>query len=240
MPDYIVYEGPSLIDEVPIIAIVTIGKSGNRKLTVDPRKKIAQLWILVKDYSPVAALKSGNDHAICGNCPARNKWCYVTVHQAPQSVWKAYKRGRYKKVSLEEIEAKTNNMFVRLGSYGDPAAVPRDVLLSIVKNASTHTGYTHQWREGFAINDICMASVENEADEKLANSYGFRAFRTVIVDERMKNHMICPSDKKNISCDVCSSCVGNDGRKSNVQIKIHGAVFKVKRALPIYGQGAVA
>ncbi len=85
---YVLYEGPSAINGDPIVAILTLN-STNKKTG-----NMAQLWILHKDIPPHIAQKTGDDNAICGDCPIK-KECYVLTFQGPLSVWNAYKRGTY-------------------------------------------------------------------------------------------------------------------------------------------------
>lgn len=63
---YVVYEGASMINGAPIVGIVTIEskniKTGN----------IANLWILHAEIKPNEAVKSGDDSAVCGDCPLRD------------------------------------------------------------------------------------------------------------------------------------------------------------------------
>ena len=69
--------------------------------------------------------------------------CYVTVFQAPLAVWKAYHRGIYDEAKDGELAG----LIVRLGAYGDPAAVPFHVWDRALINSAGHNGYTHQWRD---------------------------------------------------------------------------------------------
>ena len=95
---YILQRGVSPIDGKPFVVIMTMSTS-NRK-TGD----MIQVWILRDDVNPVAAVATGDDITICGDCPHRKqsdgtRSCYVNVGQAPNSIWKAYKRGSYGKLS---------------------------------------------------------------------------------------------------------------------------------------------
>jgi hypothetical protein len=129
----ILYEGPSLLNGEPIVAIATglASPSTNRKTG-----PMIQTWILVQDEAPHLAVKSGNDSAVCGDCPARGKWCYVTTFQGPRSIWETWKRGGYPPSDLDELKGKA----VRFGAYGDPAAVPFEVWDEIGIHASMTTG----------------------------------------------------------------------------------------------------
>src|SRR4051794_34520074 len=103
MPNgYVIYRGPSEIDEQPIVAIATgfQKKSKNRKTGPD----LIQVWILREDINPVEAILDGADISICGLCPLRgipeegkirDRKCYVPVWRAPLSIWRCFKRGSY-------------------------------------------------------------------------------------------------------------------------------------------------
>lgn len=66
---FVIYDGPSLINGVPIVVIAT----GFRGTSSKNRKTgaMVQTWILVRDMPPQAALDTGMDEAICGDCPSR-------------------------------------------------------------------------------------------------------------------------------------------------------------------------
>ena len=136
----VLYDGPSLLDGVPIIVIATLN-SVNRKTG-----NVIQTWILLKDVPPNEAVQTGRDSSICGKCPHRHftgGGCYVLPFQAPLNVYKEYHLGKYPKMAPKYI-SKVINRDVRLGSYGDPAAVPYVVWLGLVSLSNSHTGFTHQ------------------------------------------------------------------------------------------------
>jgi hypothetical protein len=98
---FIIYEGPSLIDGSPIVAIAQV-KTGNRK-TGD----MVQTWVIRSDIDPITASRTGADTAICGDCPhkgtpsdkatgwAKDRTCYVNLLFAPNGVFKAYRKGAH-------------------------------------------------------------------------------------------------------------------------------------------------
>ena len=115
----VVYEGPSQIDGEPIVAIANgFKRSSNKKIG-----QMAQVWIIRSDMHPQDALKGHKDISICGDCKHKEfRSCYVNVMHGPASVYNAYKRGSYKKYTPEMIKF-FHGMNLRLGAYGDPAAV---------------------------------------------------------------------------------------------------------------------
>jgi hypothetical protein len=246
-PGYIVYKGPSVLDGAPIVMIATL-KTNNRKTG-----PMVQTWILREDMSPLEAADPNvkADASICGNCPHR--WslggaCYVNLAKAPTSIYRAYKRGSY--APLTDLPNATlhdllHDRHIRLGAYGDPAAVPARILRSLVTFASGHTGYTHQMRhKNFdpEVLQYCMASVDTEKSAEKAWASKARTFRIVKDISEMKqdgSEIECLSDSHGIRCDICMLCDGktsglgnplttnnnhdqNTQPKPNIVIAVHG------------------
>ncbi len=236
---YIIYRGPSMLDGEPIVVIATgfADSSDNRKTG-----SLIQTWILREDVDPLAATHTGEDSSICGACPHRGviidgknegRSCYVKVWQAPLNVWKAYKRGIYPEMEVAELGWLFYGRAVRFGAYGDPAAVPLNIIDMIGMAAEFTTGYTHQWREvdtGYA--KWLMASADNAADRFMARAFGYRTFRVRAANEELGNkEIMCPASKEaghKTTCAECKACGGTNA-KANVDIAImaHGEPLKV-------------
>jgi len=191
-----------------------------------------QTWILRSDENPVESSKLGLDKSICGNCPLRRHHggaCYVNLGQAPLSIYRAYKRGAYPKYD----EAKHAELFfsrkLRLGAYGDPAAVPYEVFKPLVDLSLMHTGYTHQVRhKNFDIRylNICMVSADTPKQAERMQSLGARTFRVAIANDNLaENEIECLSDSKGISCADCGLCNGKSNQP-NIAITVHGSLAK--------------
>lgn len=234
----VLYRGPSLLDGAPIVAIL-VARSANTKTGNMP-----QLYVLRADVDPLAALELGADRSICGACPhrgdattGRKRSCYVVVERGPLVVWRAWRRGLYPPATPHSLRKMTRQRVVRLGAYGDVAAIPRDRLDAVVEHADGWTGYTHQWRTGFALADLVMASCDTDADSHDAAALGYRAFR--IVPEgtsRLPNHLRCPASAERGKATTCAKCKQCDGTRNNpdrpsVQITIHGRGSRY--ALPV-------
>lgn len=228
MSGYILYEGPSQLDGQPIVVIAT-DNSGNRKTG-----GMVQTWILRADVEPHTALKTGDDSSVCGDCPhrpANGGACYVTVFQAPLAVYRAYHRGSYSRAVAGQFAGR----MVRIGSYGDPAAVPLDVWQAYTMGAKGHTGYTHQWRIADpGLNAYCMASCDKPDEVEAARAMGYRTFRIRLDGEQlMQREAVCPASEEaghKVSCEQCGACNGaRAGRQlSGIAIVAHGAASKVK------------
>ena len=228
---YVLYEGPSAINGENIAAILTLN-STNKKTG-----NMAQLWILHKDIPPHIAQKTGDDDAVCGDCPIK-KECYVLTFQGPLSVWNAYKRGSYVKLNpaltvsnmLDETQKMVDfmsllkNLIIRFGAYGDPAALPKWLIKTIAKNCKDFTGYTHQWnkRKFNFLKKYFMASVETKKLAEKALKKGFRYFRIKPAGAiNFEKEITCPSDI-GIQCIDCKLCNGSKQAK-NITIEAHGA-----------------
>jgi hypothetical protein len=228
----IIYRGPSALDGAPIVVIVTglDGKARNAKTGL-----VLQTWIMRDDIAPHLALKTGDDASVCGDCihrPANGGSCYVRVFQAPLVVWKAAQRGLYPTAeSSGAIVEAGRNRVVRLGSYGDPAAVPAAIWRALVSGATAHTGYTHQWRNAPELAALCMASADSANEAAEAHSKGWRTFRVRSVSEAVApGEFICPASKEagaKTDCASCRACGGNTAKaRANPVIIAHGATAR--------------
>lgn len=192
-----------------------------------------QTWILRQDQPPIEAIKNDDDKSVCGDCPLRgtgagkSRACYVNVGQAPTNVWKAYRDGGYRSLSELRIFA---GRAVRLGSYGDPAAVPIHVVADIAGVATGHTGYTHQWRTcDQRLREYCMASADCIDDYVAAKRLGWRVFRVRPTGEfdRADSEAVCPASAEQgfkLTCDQCLACSGvSGGRRGDVVVSVHGS-----------------
>lgn len=217
---FILYEGKSTLDGAPIVYIATLF-SENRK-TGD----MVQTWILRSDINPVEASKQKLDGSICGNCPQRQSTggaCYVNIGKAPNSIYKAYKNGRYPKFDIELHGQYLANRKIRLGAYGDPAAIPFDINKTLTELAISHTGYTHQIaHKNFDKRyiDICQISADTPKQALKYQSMGAKTFRVALPNDSLyDNEIECLADSKGLNCIDCGLC---DGQTKNIAIVVHG------------------
>ena len=107
--------------------------------------------------------------------------CYVNLGQGVNQVYKAFKAGKYKTVSnTEDIKALGKNQFIRLGSYGDPLAVPGHIWRALLSEARGHTGYTHQMDILPDANlSRTMISADTPEQAQQAHQQGLRTFRVI-------------------------------------------------------------
>lgn len=229
---YILWQGASLLDGQPIVAIAIV-KSTNEKTG-----NMVQTYIMRDDLHPMAALKTGQDESVCGNCkhrPVLGGAYYVNVGQGVRAVWEAHKRGNYPTKDAAEVGSMVAGRMVRLGTYGDPAAVPAAVWQSLTAQALGVTGYTHQWTNKAleadqleALRGLCMASADDPEEKTQANAMGWRTFRVRMADEPLTSkEFACPASNEAgnlIQCAQCKACDGNrTGRVASVAIITHGA-----------------
>ena len=101
--------------------------------------------------------------------PASTRMCYVRLSSlsdefgtpkadefmGPAEVWQAWKDGKFgvwTRPWFDDVERRVvwyqygGPLSIRIGSYGDPGAVPTVVWADLVRYAKNFTGYTHLWR----------------------------------------------------------------------------------------------
>ncbi|TXR49882.1 hypothetical protein [Phyllobacterium endophyticum] len=235
----IIYRGPSMLDGAPIVVIATgLAKNSRNGKTGD----LVQTWILRDDVSPIEAVNNGADSSICGDCPHRGtvvdgknvgRSCYVTVFQAPLVVWKSAQRGLYAHLTPSEARLAFAGRKVRLGAYGDPAAVPMAVWNEALADIEAGTGYTHQWRTcDQSLKNYVMASCDSALDHELAKAMEWRTFRVRTASEpKLAREVICPASAEagyKTNCAACVACGGFGAKaKADIVIIAHGAANKV-------------
>ena len=172
---FIMYQGPSVLDGQPIVVVATMSTSNVKT------GQMIQTWILRSDINPVEASKTGDDSSICGNCVHRHHKgptgkgggaCYVNIGQAPNAVYKGYKRGIYPVFSFDDHAQYFSHRKIRLGAYGDPAAVPFGVMRSIAKTFRV------------ALVGDALAATEIEC---LSDSKGIQCIDCMLCDGTSKN-----------------------------------------------------
>ena len=214
----ILWEGPSLLDGLPIVAIATYSDRNTKT------GKVLQTYIIRSDISPLVASKNGEDRSICGDCKfrgettsdpkrkqAKNRTCYVNLGQGPTIVYKAFNRGVYPIANdhASRVELGKNRV-VRLGTYGDPAAVPSHIWDELLTECTSHLAYSHQ--SGFRP-DITMQSADTLAQAQAHWTKGSRTFRVIsgIKELDKQQEILCPASKeagRRVQCVKCQLCSG--------------------------------
>ena len=228
----IIYRGPSQIDGLPIVAIATYSDRNTKT------GKVLQTYIIRSDISPLDASKSGQDFSICGDCKfrgettsdpkrkqAKNRTCYVNLGQGPTIVYKSFIRGVYPMASDHtSIVELGKNRVVRLGSYGDPAAVPSHIWDELLSECVSHLAYSHQ--SGFRP-DITMQSADTLEQAQAHWAKRARTFRVIdsLDDIDPINEILCPASKeagRRVQCVKCQLCSGlTSNSKKSIAIVEH-------------------
>ena len=231
MKSGIIYNGPSLLDGKPIVVIATYSDRNAKT------GKVLQTYIIRSDISPLEASKSGEDFSICGDCKFRGtpttdpvrkqavkRDCYVNLGQGPTVVYKAYKRGVYPVAKtirgdgfvIDQVQTLGLNRIVRIGTYGDPAAVPSWVWDRLLKQCKSWLAYSHQsgWRP-----DIAMQSADTMAEAIKHWKAGNRTFRVIadLGELDKTKEILCPASKeagRRVQCTACKLCKGSSLAKS--------------------------
>ena len=236
----IIYKGPSLIDGSPIV-VIAIVKSSNRK-TGD----MVQTYILCDNgLDPMENSKLGNDFSICGNCKhrgealtpahpdfgrykmAKGRTCYVALFQGVLITRKHYKKGGYATAQGHDaIAALGAGRMVRIGTYGDGAAVPDYIWDSLLSKAKGYTAYSHQSDTIDVDPMIYMISADDETQARQAWQRGNRTFRVIQkTDELVKgSEILCPASKeagRRATCDTCKLCAGASIKAKSIAIVQH-------------------
>ena len=231
---YVIYDGPSQLDGKRIVVIAcALERSRNAKTG-----HMVQTYIIRADMHPIEAVRTGADVSICGGCKHRGngdgteRSCYVTLTHGPSHVWRSWLRGAYETMDPAAAAILLAGRMIRLGTYGDPAAAPREVWEKLVAHAEGHTGYTHQWRDAdrrWA--RLVMASADTLAEAEEAQAMGYRTFRVGM--ERDAGEVICPASAemgKKAVCADCRACMGLAGKaRASIVIAPHGTGARYAR-----------
>lgn len=212
---HLIYKGPSQLNQKPVIAVLT-DKSVNKKTG-----PMLQVWVLDDTNPPTKA----DTTSICGECPIKTS-CYVNIAHAPSSIYYSYKRNNPKPLSIPQIQDWGYRKRIRIGAYGDPAAVPIAIWRALTTHAISTVGYTHQSHRD-DLRGLVMASVESLSQARALQEQGWKTFRILAPSETLsKNEVLCPNYTHNIQCYDCMLCTGN---KMNVAIYVHGLQHKIKK-----------
>lgn len=220
---YILYRGPSQLDKQPIVVVAT----GFKIASVNSKTgDMIQTFILVDGTRPSVARQTGADVSICGDCKHRGGSCYVQLQFGINNLWKGVPRRQ--ELNIHVLPLLGHGRAIRLGTYGDPAAVPTEIWEAFVRRADFHTGYTHQWRTcDRRLMAYCMASTDSEAERAEARRLGWRSFRVRGSAEQIgEGEVVCPASAeagKRLTCAECRACGGNGARaRADIVIRVHG------------------
>ena len=219
----------------PFAVIAILGKSANKKTG-----NMIQIYIILDSMKATDSIRTGDDEAVCGDCPLRGllgkvRTCYVNLGQGPRSVFEGYQRGIYPDYEPSIHDELFMDRYIRFGAYGEPVLIPVELVEHLATLAAGHTGYSHQFgKPQFQVfRKYFMASTHTESDRRRAESLGWRWFNTVTSDERLPGAIVCPASAeagKRATCAECRACNGSHGdndRRKNIQIQIHGGFGQI-------------
>jgi hypothetical protein len=164
--------------------------------------------------------------------------CYVIVSQAPTIIFKSYKRGLYREATPDEAAQYVRGRALRIGAYGDSAALPPGIVEPLADVADTVTNYTHSgcydMSRAKQLAQFTMLSADNLAQAERYWQAGARTFRvssdwTLIDGVRRVNDIAsgesqCPKTiSKRVTCEGCGVCDGlRRGIKNSIVAPSHG------------------
>ena len=237
----ILYRGPSQINGAPIVVVALYRQTGTNAKT----GAMLQTYILPDSSLHIMdILRQGLDVAVCGGCPHRyaydaqgvaipgTRTCYVNLGQGVRVVLQGVQAGRYVSVANQPdaIAELGRGRMVRLGTWGDPAAVPVHVWRNLLRDATGHTGYTHQWRSerlAAPLKGLVMASCETAQDVSKANAKGWGGtFRVLPVGSPVAPQAMCPASAEAGKVATCADCGRCNGAGGNVEIVAHGSMAR--------------
>lgn len=138
---FVLWVGPSEIDGTEVMVVATnVGAPCANSKTGD----MVQVWYMPTEVVPHEAVKTGQDRAVCGDCPLRpslkekrpgTRPCYVKAWQAPRSIWQSVHRKNL--VAHPDLKGGTKAIHecgkdVRLGGWGDPGCIPNHINQAIL------------------------------------------------------------------------------------------------------------
>mgnify|MGYP004455305067 CR=1 FL=1 len=208
------------------IATIAVFNSLNRKTG-----NTIQVYNIPISESPIEAVKSGLDSAVCGDCalkPSNDNVCYVKKFHGPSAVYRTFKAGRYpliqflNKADKAKVLALLKSKPIRLGAWGDPLS---DIATSIYLAAINPQvlGYTHQWEnteDHEWLQSFLMASVDTAEEYAKAKKLGWRTYRHTTDNLAFDNEIICPHATHETQCIDCGLCSGtNSGSDKDIVTK---------------------
>lgn len=248
----VIYLGPSMLDGAPIVVLASVGSSNVKT------GSMVQTWIMRADVNPSETSAQGLDSSVCGNCPRRHSLggdCYVQIVHAPRSVWASWDRAGQPGENWADhdqilrLTSDARQYGLRLGSYGDPAAVPHTVWQDLISALAPRSvvGYTHQWevmarhyiplepdgpyqwfRDHYQwLRDHVMASCDSVNESATARSLDWRTFTAIPHGSATPERSIqCPATRERnpLTCNTCGICDGAQGRpdRASVYLLEHG------------------
>jgi len=188
--------------------------------------------ILPIEEKPSDSIKHKDDGPQCGTCALAastpGPWsCYVNPI-ALNAVWTATIKQKVSKLVEKFLELTPTP--IRLGTYGDPALLPLELLKKLVSGRK-YTGYTHQWKTcSPEYSQYLMASIDHSNNKADAIKKGYRTYRILSeLDTLDEDEIMCPHDSTGVQCCDCRLCSGNGVKAKNIAVRVSGPKNKVSQ-----------
>jgi len=227
------------------IILVVYGFSGinNRKLG-----PMIEASVFVAAEKPSTAADDGRDSAVCGDCPGRpTNWgyCYVQIPVEVDKTWEAA-RDLPADLKLAYAQIRDSGWPIRLGVYGDAAAVPFEIVEALVQATATedgklrYSGFTHQWSHPnfdhrhlkYLAPSVEFVAEREELKQHFPTVMTYRIVRNA--EEMLAGEIKCKGgvEPEADKCCECMSCGGTEGiaRRDRVVV-VHGVARKEKRLM---------
>lgn len=229
-----------------------VGVSGNQKITLTNSAIVETFTFSKSQFEYVMEKGSGffglieHDNTNCMNCPfSKNQnysggaKCYTHKYRQLEGFYSILRNSIARNHSTFEDIAEMDGenvpaellkavqgKYVRFGTYGEPVVIPFKWVAEICQVAKNWTSYTHQWAnpDYQDFKDYFMASVHSPEQAEMASAMGWRYFETFRKGQTPSaGSILCPADRKKVSCETCGLCSGlkGKGNAKSVNIKLH-------------------
>jgi hypothetical protein len=178
---------------------------------------MAQGYVVKTDQRPHASIADGTAGSVCGDCKRIGSECYATNMRGLITVGRKAVAGEYLETAILDASRQLSGYHLRMGAYGDPAALPVGIWRKLLRHAAGWTGYTHAWRSNPHLKSILMASADtlDEAHEAAAKGWRYYRIRSVDDDGQAEpvapGEAVCPASPEGghrMQCIGCGSCAG--------------------------------
>lgn len=209
--------------------------AGNKKIGY-----MAQTWIFLADVLPSQGIKLKLDRGICGKCiRAGGNKCYVEVGKLDK-MWESLPFCRRMTPEAAGRILRELGAPLRIGAYGDPAAVPAGVWKDLTRYIG-YSGYTHTPENLPELRGKIMASADSVEDARRLQKEGWQTYRIRNWDTEgnleplLPGEIACPADShtekghlrmsQGLPLKSCANCLlcGSKIKKS-VAIPEHSGV----------------
>ncbi len=231
----IVWEGNSLVDNAPIVLILTGLERPSQNRKTGP---MVQSFVIRQDIEPLEAVLTQKDSSVCDQCPLKRGTCYVDLRPI-NTIWRKYAAGEYPYISQQVLtHLKNRRKLLRITAYGEATVIPFEVWEKLFKWCKPGTGYTHRWQVcDTRWQKFLMASIETPAQAYQAWKLGWRTFRAILPEEPLlPGEILCKNyTHKWVTCEDCLLCNGTRKKAANIADPVHGLGWKLKNYEAVRG-----